>query len=155
MSPTVPPTSVITTSGTWPSSSGSAMPRIRALISLVMCGMTWTVSPRYSPRRSLAITVRVDLAGGDVRLAGERPVEEPLVVADVEVGLGAVLGDEDLTVLERVHRPRVDVEVGVELLHHHAQPARGEQVAEAGGGEALTQRGGDAPGDEDVPGRPC
>jgi hypothetical protein len=29
---------------------------IRALISLVMCGMTCTVSPRYSPRRSLAIT---------------------------------------------------------------------------------------------------
>ena len=30
--------------------------RIRDLISLVMCGMTCTVSPRYSPRRSLAIT---------------------------------------------------------------------------------------------------
>ena len=35
---------------------GSAIARIRALISLVMCGITWTVSPRYSPRRSLAIT---------------------------------------------------------------------------------------------------
>ena len=33
-----------------------AWARIRALISLVMCGMTCTVSPRYSPRRSLAIT---------------------------------------------------------------------------------------------------
>ena len=52
MSPTVPPTSVITTS-----TSGPAISRIRDLISLVMCGMTWTVSPRYSPRRSLAITV--------------------------------------------------------------------------------------------------
>ena len=30
--------------------------RIRDLISSVMCGMTCTVSPRYSPRRSLAIT---------------------------------------------------------------------------------------------------
>ena len=52
MSPTVPPTSVMTTS-----TSGLAMARMRALISLVMCGMTCTVSPRYSPRRSLAITV--------------------------------------------------------------------------------------------------
>ena len=34
----------------------AAIARIRALISLVMCGMTCTVSPRYSPRRSLAIT---------------------------------------------------------------------------------------------------
>lgn len=52
MSPTVPPTSVITTS-----TSSVAIRRIRDLISLVMWGMTWTVSPRYSPRRSLAMTV--------------------------------------------------------------------------------------------------
>ncbi len=51
MSPTVPPTSVMTTS-----TSGPAMRRMRDLISFVMCGMTCTVSPRYSPRRSLAIT---------------------------------------------------------------------------------------------------
>ena len=56
MSPTVPPTSVITTSGAAPSSSGAAIAKMRSLISLVMCGMTCTVSPRYSPRRSLAIT---------------------------------------------------------------------------------------------------
>ena len=51
MSPTVPPISVMTTS-----TSSEACERIRALISSVMCGMTWTVSPRYSPRRSLAMT---------------------------------------------------------------------------------------------------
>ena len=45
MSPTVPPTSVITTSGTGPSATGTAIARIRSLISLVMCGITWTVSP--------------------------------------------------------------------------------------------------------------
>jgi hypothetical protein len=71
-------------------------------------------------------------------------------VADVEVGLGAVLGDEDLAVLERVHRAGVDVEVGVELLHRHPQAARPEQVAEAGGRQALAERGGDASGHEDV-----
>ena len=57
MSPTVPPISVITTSGRLPSASGSAIARMRLLISSVMCGITCTVSPRYSPRRSLAITV--------------------------------------------------------------------------------------------------
>ena len=30
--------------------------RMRSLISLVMCGITCTVSPRYAPRRSLAST---------------------------------------------------------------------------------------------------
>ena len=80
-------------------------------------------------------------------------VEEALVVADVEVGLGAVVGDEDLAVLERVHRARIDVEVRVELLHRDAQPARREQVAEARGGQALAERGDDTAGDEDVLGR--
>ena len=93
---------------------------------------------------------RVDLAGGDVGRPDQVGVEEALVVPDVEVGLGAVLGDEHLAVLERVHRPGVDVEVRVQLLHRHAQPARLEQGAEAGGREALAERGGDAPGDEQM-----
>ena len=39
-------------------SAGScpATRRIRSLISLVMCGITWTVEPRYSPFRSLRST---------------------------------------------------------------------------------------------------
>ena len=44
-------------------------------------------------------------------------------MADVQVGFGAVLGDEDLAVLERVHGARIDVEVRIELLHRHVQPA--------------------------------
>ena len=47
MSPTVPPTSTRQTSAIRPSASGSAAARrIEALISSVMCGMIWTVSPR-------------------------------------------------------------------------------------------------------------
>ena len=83
--------------------------------------------------------LRVDLARRDVRRLAQVDVEEALVVPDVEVGLGAVVGHEDLAVLERVHRPRIDVQVGVELLHHDAQTARREQIAEACGGEALAQ----------------
>ena len=66
---------------------------------------------------------RVDLAGGDVGPAVQVAVEEPLVVADVEVGLGAVLGDEHLAVLERVHGARIDVQVRVELLHGDPEAA--------------------------------
>ena len=73
----------------------------------------------------------VDLPGRDVGDLAQVGVEEPLVVADVEVGLGAVVGDEDLAVLERVHRPGVDVEVGVELLHGDPKTAGTEQPTEA------------------------
>jgi len=52
MSPTVPPISVITTSV----GVASDARRMRSLISFVMCGMTWTVEPRYSPLRSLRST---------------------------------------------------------------------------------------------------
>ena len=59
----------------------------------------------------LADDVLVDPAGGDVVLLRERPIDEALVVAEVEIGLGAVVGDVDLAVLERRHRARIDVDV--------------------------------------------
>ena len=109
MSPTVPPISVITTSGT--------VARRRRRLGL---------GHRPDPVLDLVGDVRddlhrvaevlaaalpgdhpgVDLAGGHVGLGGQVAVQEPLVVADVQVGLGAVLGDEHLAVLERVHRAR-------------------------------------------------
>jgi hypothetical protein len=92
----------------------------------------------------------VDLPRGHVRGLVEVDVEEPLVVTDVEVGLCSIVGHEDLAVLERVHRSRVDVEVGIELLHHDMQPAGGEEVAETGGREAFAETGDHATRDEDV-----
>jgi hypothetical protein len=69
---------------------------------------------------------RVHLAGGHVRRPVELDVEEPFVVADVEVGLGAVGGHVDLAVLERVHRSGIDVEIGIEFLHRDLQAASPE-----------------------------
>ena len=57
----------------------------------------------------------VDAAGRDVGALGQVLVDEPLVVAEVQVRLGAVVGDEDLAVLVRRHGPRVHVDVRVEL----------------------------------------
>ena len=68
----------------------------------------------------------------------------------VEVGLSAVLGDEHLAVLERVHGARVDVDVGVELLQGDAQPSRLEQATQRRSGDALAEGRADATGDEDV-----
>ena len=95
----------------------------------------------------------VDRAGGGVRVAGEVLVDEPLVVPEVEVGLAAVVGDEHLAVLERVHRARVDVDVRVELLHRDAQAAGLEQPPERRRGDALPEGRRDAPRDEDVLGQ--
>ena len=48
----------------------------------------------------------VDAPGGDVVLAVAGPAGEALVMAEVEIGLGAVVGDEDLAVLIGRHRAR-------------------------------------------------
>ena len=93
-----------------------------------------------------------DRAGRVARVPREVLVDEALVVADVEIGLGAVLGDEHLTVLERAHRARVDVQVRVELLSRDGESTRLEEAAERGGDDALPQRGDDTTRDEHVPG---
>ena len=81
----------------------------------------------------------IDLAGGDVVVARGVDAREPLIVAKVEIGLSAVVGDEHFAVLIRAHGPRIDVEIGVELAKAHAISARLQQSAERGGRETLTQ----------------
>ena len=84
--------------------------------------------------------VRVDPARGDGVGAPGGDAGEALVVAEVEVGLGAVVGDEDLAVLEGRHRAGVDVEVGVELAKADGIAAGLQQRAEGGRGQALAER---------------
>jgi len=51
-------------------------------------------------------------------------------MAEVEIRLGAIVGDIDLAVLIRAHRARIDVEIGVELAHADAIAARLQQRTE-------------------------
>src|SRR5271154_5685870 len=84
MSPTVPPISVSTKSTpSLPSSTNS-------LIALVTCGITCTAAP--FARDDLL----VDAPRGDVVLLVGRAPGEALVMAEVEISLGAVVGDEHL-----------------------------------------------------------
>ncbi len=92
----------------------------------------------------------VDLAGGDVGGHREVLVDEPLVVAEVEVGFRAVVGDEHLAVLVRAHRPWVDVEIGVELLQGDGEVARLQDVPDRRRSDPLAERGDDTPGHENV-----
>ena len=91
----------------------------------------------------------VDLAGGEVVGALHPCGDEALVVAEVQIGLGAVVGDEDLTVLEGAHRARIHVEVGVELDEGDGEAARFEDGRQRRGGDALAQRGHHTACDED------
>ena len=94
----------------------------------------------------------VDRAGRGVREARRVLVDKALVVAEVEVGLGTVLGDEHLAMLERAHRAGIDVDVRVELDDRDAHPAVLQNPSERSGGDAFAERGDDTAGDKHVPG---
>ena len=62
--------------------------------------------------------------GGDVVLPVGVAAGEAFVMAEIEVGLGPVVGDEDFAVLGRAHRAWVDVEIGIELAQADRIAAR-------------------------------
>ena len=94
--------------------------------------------------------VPVDLAGGQVRVFVQIFVDEALIMAEVEVCLGAVVGHEHLAVLQRAHRARVNVDVGVQLLAGHLQSAGLEQTSQAGRCDALAQARHNAAGHKNI-----
>ena len=146
MSPTVPPTSTMTTSA--PPSRADALDPLLDLVGDV--GDDLDRAAQVVAAALLGDDGLVDAAGRDVGELGQVLVDEPLVVAQVEVRLGAVVGDEDLAVLVGRHRPRVDVDVRVELEDGDGEAAGLEEPADAGGGDALAEGGGDASGHKDI-----
>ena len=83
--------------------------------------------------------VGIDPPAGHRVAATRRDAREAFVVAKIEVGFGAVVGDEDLAVLVRAHGARIDVEIGVELAQAHAIAARLEQGSQCSRRQALTE----------------
>ena len=102
----------------------------------------------------LADDLVVDAAGGEVvQLRHAHAANEPFVVAEVEVRLGAIRRDEHLAVLERAHRAGIDIDVGVHLEDVDLEAACFENCRQRGRDDALAERGHDPAGYEDVLGR--
>ena len=92
----------------------------------------------------------VDFARREIVRARHAGGGEALVVTEVEVGLGAVVRDEDLSVLEGRHRAGVDVDVRVELDVRDLETARFEERSNGCGCKAFSDRADDATGNENV-----
>lgn len=90
----------------------------------------------------------VDGAGRKVGIAGQVLINKALVMTQVQVGLVTILGNEDLTMLERAHGTGVDVQIRVGLLHRYFVATRLEQTAQRGRGDTLAQRRNHATGYE-------
>jgi hypothetical protein len=92
--------------------------------------------------------VAVDAAGGAVVDLAHSGTDEAFVMAEVQVGLGAVFGHEDLAVLEGAHRARVDIDIGVQLEQRNLQPARFQDGRQGGRRETLAEGRYNATGNE-------
>ena len=70
----------------------------------------------------------VDAPGGDVVGFGSRNIRKAFVVAEVEVGFGAVFGYVALAVFVRIQRAGIDIDVRVEFLDRYPVSARLQQA---------------------------
>ena len=70
----------------------------------------------------------------------ERNAGETLIMAEVEVGLRAVVGHIDLAVLIGRHRSRIDVQIRIELPDADLVATRLEKRPQGGGEKAFSKR---------------
>jgi hypothetical protein len=76
--------------------------------------------------------------GNAVGLAGMY-AGEAFVMAQIKVGLGPVIGHEDLAMFEGRHRAGIDIEIGVKLAQPHRIAAGLQQGPQGGRGQPLAQ----------------
>ena len=70
-------------------------------------------------------------------MSRENAVGEALVVAKIEIGFRAVVEHINFSVLERVHRPGINIEIGIKFLENDSQTTGFEQRAKRGRGQAF------------------
>src|SRR5579864_5026816 len=92
----------------------------------------------------------VDAARGPIVIARQLGIREALVVAKIEIGLGAIVGDVHFTVLIGRHRARIYVEIGIALLKSDIEAAGFEQAAYGGRRNAFAERGNYAARDKNI-----
>src|SRR5438309_9619005 len=92
----------------------------------------------------------VDLPRRDVVVPGQIHIEDPLVTPQIQVDLRPVIEDEHLPVLVRVHRPRVHVQVGIDLDLTDLQSLRLQEDADGRGADALPEARQNATRDDDI-----
>ena len=71
--------------------------------------------------------VHVYLASCDIVILGQRNVQIPLVITQVQIDFATIIQDVDFAMFFRVHCPRIDVKIGVDLDSSDFQSSSLEQ----------------------------
>ena len=92
----------------------------------------------------------VNLPCGHAGGSGKVGIDEAFVVTQVKVGFLPILGDEDLTMLIGRHRPRIDINVWIQLLNGDRDVAALQDPPYRGDSDALPHRANYAAGHKDI-----
>ncbi len=149
MSPTVPPTSTMTMSNPSPASRIAALDLVGDVRNDLHRAAEIVAAALFADH------LGIDAAGREVVLARHAHAQETLVVAEVEVGLRAVGGDVDLTVLERTHRAWIDVDVRIHLHDVDLEIARFENGRQRGREDSLSEGRNHTAGHENITSHEC
>ena len=93
--------------------------------------------------------VGINLSRGDGTELAHRLVDEALVVAEIQIGLRSVISNEHFPVLERAHGSRIHVQVRIQLLHKHLEPAGFHDRANRCRGDSFAKTRANSSGDND------
>ena len=83
--------------------------------------------------------IPVHLSGGQIGVFVQILINKPLVMAEIQVGLGAVFGHIDLAVLVRAHGAGINVDIRVQLLGRDLQSPCLQQPAKGGGCDTFAE----------------
>ena len=83
--------------------------------------------------------IPVDLAGGEIGVSVQVFVDKTLIMSQVKVGFGSVLGDIYFSVLIGAHGSGIHIDIRVKLLRRHLQPPRLQQPSQRSRRDSLAQ----------------
>ena len=71
-------------------------------------------------------------------------------MSKIEICLSTIIGNEYLTVLDRVHGSRINVDIWVKLLHSDFVATSLQQTSKRCGGDSFSETGNNTTSDKDV-----
>jgi len=82
----------------------------------------------------------VDLTARQIVLTSQDTLGKALIMSEIEIRLGPVGQHINLPVLERIHRSRIDIQIGIKLLKRHPESTSLQQRSKRSSGQPLAER---------------
>ena len=92
----------------------------------------------------------VDLSGRHIVGLGHMHAQKPLIMTEIQIGLGTVVRHVALSVLVRIQSSRIDVDVGIEFLDGDPKSSGLKKFGQRCGNDTFSQRGSHTASNENI-----